>query len=97
MTDKLDSAKDGFDLIDYPCDYQFKAMGKVASGVDFHKEMRKLAEQVVAPGAVLSITSASSRTGKFESVSMMVTLQNREQLESIYHQISELDWVVMSL
>ena len=93
---ELDEAKDGFDLIDYPCDFAFKAMCR-ADAVTAEQHISELVLSVVDASALKSLTTNQSRTGKFESVTATVRLQNREQLESIYGVISESSRVVMTL
>ena len=47
--------------------------------------------------SLLSIKSNASRTGKFESVTLNIKLENREQLEIIYKVIAASPRVVMTL
>lgn len=89
--------KDGFDLLEYPCDYLFKAMGHASDSNDLCQEMSKLALQVVAPNCLLLAKTAVSRTGKFESVTLKIRLQNRAQLEDIYQRLSSSPLVLMTL
>ena len=93
---KLENAKDGFDLIDYPSDFAFKAMCKAGS-MAAEQHIRELILSVVDAEALVKLTTNQSRTGKFESVTATVTLYNREQLESIYAAISKSTRVVMTL
>ena len=91
--------KDGFDLIEYPCDYGFKAMCRVDS---FGKSsaadtMRQLVLTHVNESSLLDIKTNQSRTGKFESVTLLVRLNGREELEAIYGAISASPIVVMTL
>ena len=90
---------DGFDLIEYPCDYLFKAMCRVS---DCNQEnvtdaVTKLVLQHVSAEKVLSSHNNLSKTGKFESVSLRVVLSSRNELEAIYKTISESPMVVMTL
>ncbi|MEM7357681.1 MAG: DUF493 domain-containing protein [Pseudomonadota bacterium] len=91
--------KDGFDLIEYPCDYSFKAMCKADdSDSDANSVMiRDLVLQFLPAEDVLETQSRLSRTGKFESVTISVRLSNRQQLEAIYQAISAAPKVVMTL
>ncbi|MBX2846924.1 MAG: DUF493 domain-containing protein [Acidiferrobacterales bacterium] len=100
MTEKqlpLDDVKDGFDLIEYPCDYLFKAMCKVADGVDLERELCAIITSILTSEALLKTSSTSSRTGKFCSYTMTVKLENREQLETVYQAIANSPFVVMTL
>ena len=90
-------AKDGFDLIEYPCDFAFKAMCRadpVQSALD---HIQDLISPLVAAEALLEMKANESRTGKFESVTATVRLESRDQLESIYLIIGQSKRVVMTL
>lgn len=88
---------DGFDFIEYPCDYNFKAMCRVAEGHQHEQELRDIVVSQLDEKAILSSNSTSSRTGKYESITLTVRLTNREQLTSIYQAIAESPSVVMTL
>jgi putative lipoic acid-binding regulatory protein len=91
--------QDGFDLIDYPCDFPFKAMCKVDKKDDqvAVEVISKLILQYVDQSALIETHTNKSRTGKFESVTVTVRLSNRQQLEAIYKSISAAPRVVMTL
>jgi putative lipoic acid-binding regulatory protein len=95
--DKEQDVKDGFDLIEYPCDYDFKAMFRRQEGVNLPQQMSSIAVQELGEGNVLRCKSTLSRTAKFESITLTVRLQGREQLEKIYQKVSVLSNVVMTL
>lgn len=94
----MSEAKDGFDLLEYPCEFQFKAMVRVSGlrdGQSATQAMQTLlSEQGFSP---VKTTNALSKTGKFESVSLTVKLDNREQLEEVYACLAESPNVVMTL
>lgn len=89
--------KDGFDLIEYPCDYSFKAMCRVEVEIDSRDKISAIITSLVARERLLAIRSNQSRTGKFESVTATVKLDSREQLERIYDAIAASSSVVMTL
>ena len=94
-----DEPKDGFDLIEYPCQYSFKAMCRIdnSNAVSPSELMRSLVLQNVAEELLLSVQSKQSKGGKYEAVTLSVQLQNRQQLENIYQSISSSPLVVMTL
>jgi len=92
-----DDPKDGFDLIEYPCEFNFKAMCKADDSVPATDYVRDIIEPMVTKTDLISMSSNSSRTGKFESVTAVVKINDREQLERIYKTISAADRVVMTL
>ena len=89
--------QDGFDLIEYPCEFNFKAMCRADETMPAIDYLRAIIEPLVVESDLLSMSTNSSRTGKFESVTALIRLQNREQLEMIYKTISSAERVVMTL
>lgn len=89
--------KDGFDLIEYPCDYIFKAMCRAEEGASPKKMVEAVLLDNVAAEAILGLDTQDSRTGKFQSVTATVKLDSRERLEKIYTAIAALPNVVMTL
>ena len=89
--------QDGFDLIDYPCAFNFKAMCRADPEQAATDYIKALILSVMTPDTLLKIRSHRSRTGKFESVTATVTLLNREQLELVYKTIADAERVVMTL
>lgn len=92
-----DDPKDGFDLIEYPVDYSFKAMCRACDDVSAQEYIRGLVIPMLDDGALLKVSGNTSRTGKFESVTLLVRLHSREELESIYKLIAGSERVVMTL
>ena len=90
-----DSPQDGFDFIEYPCEFNFKAMAK--SNDQIEKQLCQLVADVVSDNNVLSSKLAKSRTGKFASVIITARLQNRDELEAVYKALSECPEVLMTL
>lgn len=93
----INEPKDGFDLIEYPCDYMLKAMCRVVEGQDNPHELSQLVIEKLNKQALGEVKKASSRTGKFESITMTIRLQNRQQLEAVYEAVVSSPSVVMTL
>ena len=89
--------KDGFDLIEYPCEFNFKAMCKADEALPAMDYIRSIIEVQVEKSDLLTMHSNASRTGKFESVTAVVKISEREQLERIYKAIADAERVVMTL
>ena len=89
--------QDGFDLIEYPTDFSFKAMCKADKAVSAQDYLRGLVIPLLDDGALLGVSGNTSKTGKFESVTLKIRLQSREELESIYKLIANAPRVVMTL
>lgn len=68
-------------LLVFPCEFPIKVMGE--NTADFEAEVIVIANQHVSfkEGAV---RTASSRTGKYLSVTMTFTAESREQLDDLY-------------
>ncbi len=89
--------KDGFDLIEYPTNFSFKAMCRAQSDVPAQQYLRGLVLPLLDDGALLGVSGNTSKTGKFESVTLTVRIKNRDELESIYKLIADSARVVMTL
>ena len=96
MNNKNDP-KDGFDLIEYPVDYNFKAMCRAQDGAPAIDYISGLLTPMINDGALLDLSSNVSRTGKFESITAVVRINNRSEFESIYKLIAQSPRVVMTL
>jgi putative lipoic acid-binding regulatory protein len=104
MNEEIDSTtsskvdpQDGFDLIEYPVDFNFKAMCHAQEGAPAADYISELITPILNHGALIEVTTKSSRTGKFESVTAVVHLNSRDELESIYKLIAQSPRVVMTL
>ena len=104
MTEQNNSSqedpKDGFDLLEYPCQFQFKAMvrvGELARNTNAVSAVSTVLLEVLPAAEIVDSSSNLSRTGKFESVSLTVELASREQLEAVYAALAADPKVVMTL
>jgi len=69
------------DLLEFPCHYQFKAVG--LAGEDFKQGIVAAVERHT-PVNLDAVRSRPSGKGNYQSVSVMVTLYNYQQLTAIY-------------
>mgnify|MGYP005988939117 CR=1 FL=1 len=92
-----DDVRDGFDLLEYPLEYQFKAMCRTRDGVCMQTIVKSLVNQHIPNERIIGTKSNDSRTGKFESVSVSLTLDSREELERVYQELAGSEHVVMTL
>jgi len=81
-------------LLEFPCHYQFKAMG--TAGDDFKDAVVAAVDQhaTVSRDAVRSRPSGK---GTYQAVSVLVTLHNYEQLTAIYADLKKIDELKMLL
>lgn len=89
--------KDGFDLIEYPVDFAFKAMCRAEEGFPAQDYLKSLVLPLLDDDALVAVTGNVSKTGKFESVTLKIRIQSRLELESIYKLIAGSPRVVMTL
>ncbi len=81
--------------LEFPCDYPVKAMVRAGDGV------RDQVLEAIGKHASLSDAEAvrvrPSRNGRFESLTVTVQAESRQQLEQVYGELRGLDVVVMML
>lgn len=69
-------------LVEYPCLYTFKAIGK--AGDEFAEHVRRLVGTTMGYVSPDSCSVRESGKGNYQSVSVLVHLQNEEQRRAIY-------------
>ncbi len=82
------------DLLEFPCHYQFKAVG--SAGDTFYRAVVQAVQQH-ANVSTDAIKSRPSGKGTYQSVSVMVTLHNYQQLTKIYAEIRQVPELKMLL
>jgi putative lipoic acid-binding regulatory protein len=82
-------------LFDFPCDFPIKVMGRDTA--EFHATARRLVEKHAGPLPDDAIQTASSRNGRFVSITVTVRAQSREQLDAIYREVSAHEDVLWAL
>ncbi len=97
ITPSKDDPQDGFDLIEYPVHYNFKALCHAQEDSPAVDYILVLIEPMLNDGALIESKAKSSRTGKYESVTVVVSINSRNELESIYKVIAQSSRVVMTL
>jgi len=86
--------KDPSELIDFPCHYQFKAVG--LAGDIFVEGVVAAVEKHASLGRD-SIRCRPSGKGNYQSVSILVTLHSYEQLTAIYKEMKQVPDLKMLL
>jgi len=74
-------------LLEYPLDYVFKVMGLAAD--DFPEHARRLVARVVGDAPAERVTIRASAGGKYQSVSVGVTLVSEEQRRAVYQALHD--------
>lgn len=82
------------DLLEFPCHYQFKAVG--IAGDQFQQAIVAAIGQHVAVAAD-AVRSKPSGKGTYQAVSVLVTLHSYQQLTSIYKEMRQVEGLKMLL
>lgn len=78
------------ELVTFPCHFEFKAFGPNDDDEAFLGKVRSAVSNVV-PVSRQAMKVRPSSAGKYQCVSVVVTLQNRQQLEAVYAAIRTID------
>jgi len=70
-------------LLEFPCDYQFKAFGPMDEEDSFARAVRDAVSSVVAVSSN-AVRKRSSSRGTYLCVTVVVRLYNADQIKSIY-------------
>lgn len=82
-------------LLQFPCDFPIKAMGKDADG--FAPSVVELVRRHAPDLRADAIATRPSRDGRYVSVTVTVQAQNQAQLDAIYRDLSSCEAVLMAL
>ncbi len=82
-------------LLEFPCTLTIKAMGKPDNNFDAH--VTALVRRHIPDIGEGAVVTRPSKKGNFISVSVTVTAESREQLDSIYQLLSDDERVLMAL
>ena len=90
MTEK----KNPEELLEFPCHYEFKAVG-IAGNAFKQAVLAAVNRHANVPAD--AVRTRPSGKGTYQSVSVLVTLQNYKQLTSIYAEMRKVDGLKMLL
>ena len=82
-------------LLEFPCEFGVKAMGRDAD--DFEKRVTDIILAHAQRYAGTENTVNRSGGGKFIAVTVTIEAQSKDQLESIYRDLSDCEQVLVSL
>lgn len=74
-------------VLDYPLDYTFKIMGLAAD--DFPEHARRVVAAVVGEAPAEGVSVRASAGGKYQSVSVAVTLTSEPQRRAVYQALHD--------
>ncbi len=86
--------KDPSELMEFPCHYEFKAVG--LAGDPFVQGVTSAVEKHASLGRE-NIRCRPSGKGNYQAVSVLVTLQSFEQLTAIYQEMKKIPDLKMLL
>ena len=97
MTDSLPppEAELTSSLIEYPCDFPIKVMGKTQAG--FAQAILALVKHHAPDFDETTVGMRPSREGKYLSLTFTIRATSREQLDAIYTDLSDHPMVNMAL
>ena len=78
------------ELLEFPCHYEFKAFGPGGDDSQFDEQVLVAISTVVQASRQAMKTRTSSGS-KYQCVSVLVTVQNRPQLEAVYAALREIE------
>lgn len=82
-------------LLEFPCDFPIKMMGRHTD--DFALIVRSIVEKHTGPIEEGSIKSSPSKNDRFVSITITVSAQSKQQLDSIYQDATDHPDVLMAL
>jgi hypothetical protein len=82
-------------LLEFPCQFPIKAMGKAEDDFDLH--VVEIVRRHVPDLCESAVMVRDSKGGRFLSVTVTVTATSKAQLDAIYIELSASDRVLMAL
>jgi putative lipoic acid-binding regulatory protein len=82
-------------LLEFPCDFPIKLMGKHTD--EFSLLVRALVEKHTGALDDGAIASSLSKNDRFVSITITITAQSKQQLDSIYQDATDHPDVLMAL
>jgi putative lipoic acid-binding regulatory protein len=87
--------KDDETLLEFPCDFPIKAMGKADCGLDI--TVISIIRRHVPDLGEGAVSSRLSKQGNYLSVTVVVRASSREQLDAIYQDLTDCEQVLVAL
>lgn len=81
--------------LEFPCDFPIKMMGRDNDA--FRDAARGVIEQHTGRLDEDAVRTASSRNGRFVSITVTIRAESREQLDAIYRTLSAHDDILVAL
>ncbi len=81
--------------LEFPCEFPIKMMGRDTP--EFRATARALVEKHTGAVEDDAVQTASSRNGRFVSVTVTITATSKRQLDDIYQDVTDHEDVLMAL
>lgn len=81
--------------LEFPCEFPIKMMGRDTP--EFRATARALVEKHTGVVEDDAVQTASSRNGRFVSVTVTITATSKRQLDDIYQDVTDHEDVLMAL
>lgn len=82
-------------LIEYPCQFPIKIMGKASSELQI--AVTEIIEKHVPEGDIIEIRHRDSKGNNYHAYTVTITATSREQLDNIYIALTENEHVLFAL
>lgn len=82
-------------LIDFPCDFMIKAMGKTDS--NFHEDVIAIGHRHDPKFSRARAAARTSKNGTYTSVSLTVYAENKPHLDKIYQDLFDNEHVLWAI
>jgi putative lipoic acid-binding regulatory protein len=86
---------DPWDLLDYPCRYEIKAMGRRTTR--FNALVQNIVSRHIETDELLLSQTRSSRYGKYISITCIIRATSKSQIHAIYTDLAACPEVLMTL
>lgn len=86
---------DADSLLEFPCDFPIKAMGRCDSG--FEAKALAIVRRHVPDFDTAALRTVASRNGNYLSMTFTIQASSREQLDNLYRELSACDELLMVL
>ncbi len=93
--DKPITADEQQSCIEFPCEFPIKAMGTDRALVE--KTLLDAVERHAPDSPRDNIERRDSRTGKYIAVTITITASSKQQLDSIYQELTDSEHITMAL
>lgn len=91
----MSRSSDEDSLIEYPCEFHLKVVGPI--GEPFKNSVRDIVERHTGTLSEDSVRQRTSRNGNFVALTFCFEAKSRDQLDSLYSELSNKEGVLMVL